>query len=201
MGPTRRPAFWLSQSRTRGLPRKQTWRAVHWVVFVGADELVPRDANQPRGRKDLTMKDSAKKKFLPLHLLALVLLIFVGYWWLQLYHYRHRSSTYEACRNNLKNIGMALEMYSTDSSGRYPSTLDLLVPEYLKVIPTCSSAGRPSYSYSAFSSPDRYTVYCAGSNHTTRAGPDEPCYSSDAGLLPPLPMKEKILQWLDAFIP
>lgn len=146
------------------------------------------------------MKEPAEKKSPVPYILVVIVLLFVGYWWLQLHLYRNRSGQYVACRSNLKNIGTALEMYSTDSAGRYPSTLDLLVPAYLMTIPTCASAGKPSYSYSACSAPDRYTVYCAGNNHMSDAGPDEPCYTSDAGLLP-MPLKEKILRWLDARLP
>ena len=42
------------------------------------------------------------------------------------------------CKSNLKNIGTALEMYSTDYEGKYPSGLSSLVPNYLKAIPDCS---------------------------------------------------------------
>jgi hypothetical protein len=150
--------------------------------------------------KDPAVKASSEKKSLFPFVLGVIVLLFVGYWWLQLYFYRNRSGQYVACRSNLSNIGTALEMYSTDFAGRYPSALDSLRPAYLQSIPTCPSAGKPSYSYSACTAPDRFTVYCAGTNHRTDAGPDEPCYSSDLGLLP-MPLKEKILQWLDAHIP
>ena len=50
-----------------------------------------------------------------------------------------------ACKSNLKNIGIALEMYSTDHSGKYPGSLSALVPEYLKQIPVCGAAGYSTY--------------------------------------------------------
>jgi hypothetical protein len=40
-----------------------------------------------------------------------------------------------ATKSNLKNMGTALEMYSTDHKGAYPATLDELTPNYLKTIP------------------------------------------------------------------
>ena len=41
------------------------------------------------------------------------------------------------CTSNLRVIGTALEMYSTDWSGRYPRELAKLTPNYLKTMPTC----------------------------------------------------------------
>lgn len=72
-----------------------------------------------------------------------------------------------ACKSNLKNIGTALEMYSTDSSGRYPTELSQLAPNYLKAIPTCAAAGSDTYSsgFASASSPDAYTVVCTGQHH------------------------------------
>lgn len=50
-----------------------------------------------------------------------------------------------ACKSNLKNIGTALEMYATDFEGRYPPSLSLLTPNYLKTLPECPSAATTSY--------------------------------------------------------
>jgi len=85
------------------------------------------------------------------------------------------------CRSNMKNIGTALEMYSTDNSGCYPIALRQVVPTYLQEIPTCPSAGRDTYSagYASFSKPDEYTVVCRGENHPTLGlGPNYPRYGS-----------------------
>ena len=74
-----------------------------------------------------------------------------------------------ACKSNLKNIGTALEMYSTDWSGRYPTTgsIGLITPNYLKTVPTCPSAGSNTYTgvYTSHSVPDAYTIWCATTNH------------------------------------
>ena len=76
------------------------------------------------------------------------------------------------CQANCKNIGTALEMYSTDSAGHYPTGdgeagMGLLTPDYLKTIPTCASAGSKTYlaSYKGNLNPDAYTFYCNGTNH------------------------------------
>lgn len=79
----------------------------------------------------------------------------------------------EACRSNLKNIGTAMEMYSTDWSGKYPPKLDMLVPKYLSQIPVCPAAGFVTYRMEyGPNSPhndrgfeDYYYLYCAGEFH------------------------------------
>jgi len=90
------------------------------------------------------------------------------------------------CKRNLKNIGTASEMYATDNGGLYPSRLALLTPNYLKVIPTCSSVGSDTYSagYRSSSKPDAYTVVCAGLNHASiHDSENYPQYTSTQGLL------------------
>jgi prepilin-type N-terminal cleavage/methylation domain-containing protein len=96
-----------------------------------------------------------------------------------------------SCESNEKNIGTALEMYSTDNSGRYPSGTTgfggEITPNYLKVVPTCPSAGTDTYtgSYSSASNPDAYTYFCNGSNHTSllNGSPNFPQYNSAQGLV------------------
>jgi len=90
------------------------------------------------------------------------------------------------CNSNLKNIGTALEMYSVDAHGRYPHTMEKLVPDYLKLIPTCPAAGTDTYakSYTYTTIPDRYTMFCSGHYHEN-AGLKEnhPQYNSVEGLI------------------
>ncbi|MGV8120093.1 MAG: protein kinase [Candidatus Xenobiia bacterium LiM19] len=83
------------------------------------------------------------------------------------YRARH-SGQLTACKSNLKNIGTAMEMYSTDNKGRYPPALSYLTPGYLRTIPTCASAGSDTYSesYTFRQNPDVYTIYCKGSHHS-----------------------------------
>ena len=95
---------------------------------------------------------------------------------------------FTACKSNLKNIATALEMYSTDAQGRYPTALSLLSSgeKYLKTIPTCASAGTDTYSsvYTRAANPDRYTVYCSGTNHgAVDAAAGYPQYNSVSGLI------------------
>ncbi len=89
-----------------------------------------------------------------------------------------------ACKSNLKNIGTALEMYSTDHGGHYPEKLGDLTPQYLRTIPTCPSAGIDTYSpsYRSTRVPDYYLVFCSGSNHQGSCPPNFPQYDSVQGL-------------------
>jgi prepilin-type N-terminal cleavage/methylation domain-containing protein len=96
-----------------------------------------------------------------------------------------------SCEENEKNIGTALAMYSTDNNGHYPVNAGAfkanITPNYLKVIPTCPSAGTDSYSghYAAASNPDAFTFVCSGSNHTSllNASTNFPQYNSAQGLV------------------
>ncbi|MBI3924483.1 MAG: hypothetical protein HY319_02990 [Armatimonadetes bacterium] len=99
----------------------------------------------------------------------------------------HCPGQLTACKSNLKNLGTALEMYSIDNGGLYPTTLDRLAPEYLKTVPTCPTAGMDTYSgsFRSAAGPDLYTIMCAGQNHT-RSGVegDYPQYNtSSQGLI------------------
>lgn len=89
-----------------------------------------------------------------------------------------------ACRSNLKNVGTALAMYADDFGGRYPARLSQLVPNYLRTIPTCPSAGEDTYSAAFASTPAAYTVVCAGRNHRAVDLPaNYPQYTSESGLV------------------
>lgn len=85
------------------------------------------------------------------------------------------------CTKNLKDLSTGLEMYSTDFSGRYPSTLSLLTPNYLKTIPQCPNVQGQSYTYlSGIEAPgndskfeDYYYLECTGKNHTGMEIPED----------------------------
>jgi hypothetical protein len=105
---------------------------------------------------------------------------------------RARSSgQLTACKSNLKNLGTACEMYSTDWSGEYPENVGLLTPNYLRVIPECPAAGADTYtdSYSLNPGPDGaewkyYECYCKGNHHEGVGIPaDYPRYNGMEGLI------------------
>ncbi len=98
-----------------------------------------------------------------------------------------------ACKSNLKNIGTAMEMYSTDWSGKYPvgASMPKLTPNYLKTIPECPAAGSITYKAvigsTAYNSPafqDYYFISCSTSNHTSVSVPaGYPQYDGISGLI------------------
>lgn len=100
-----------------------------------------------------------------------------------------------ACKSNCKNIATALEMYSSDNGGRYPTTgqlgAKLTGGSYLKLVPTCPAAGTDTYStpYSSTQTPDSFSFYCNGDNHKkaytgfTASSVNFPQYSAESGLL------------------
>ena len=92
------------------------------------------------------------------------------------------QSQWTACISNLKNMGTALEMYSTDSVGHYPAAIATLVPTWIANIPTCP-ANATAYVYAVTQTPDAFTVNCDGTGHTRISGltAGHPLYSSQNG--------------------
>jgi hypothetical protein len=84
------------------------------------------------------------------------------------------------CKSNLKNLGTAMEMYSTDWSGHYPDRFEKLVPNYLETLPSCPAVGAVTYEmergpeapHNEAGFQDYYYLFCAGNNHA-RAGVPE----------------------------
>ncbi len=100
--------------------------------------------------------------------------------------------TLTGCKSNLKNIGTALEMYSTDHDGNYPGSLDELYPEYLRREPICPKADHSTYRASYGRQvpgndggyEDYYLVECTGENHDdVDYPPDFPKYNGVIGLI------------------
>lgn len=97
-----------------------------------------------------------------------------------------------ACKSNLKNMGTAMEMYSTDWSGKYPTDRNQLTPNYLKTIPECPAAGTDTYNmtsgtgavYNTQSYQDYYFISCSGNNHLPVSVPaNYPQYNGIVGLI------------------
>jgi len=87
------------------------------------------------------------------------------------------------CKSNLKNIGTALEMYSTDNAGQYPRKLSEITPNYLLTLPTCTQAGKVTYEYNVSKKLDYYTTWCNGYYHRECGVPNYPQYDSVNGLI------------------
>ncbi|MCW5872921.1 MAG: hypothetical protein KIS61_37085, partial [Candidatus Eremiobacteraeota bacterium] len=77
-----------------------------------------------------------------------------------------RDNSILGCTQNLKGIATGLEMYASDHSGRYPASLQELVPKYLQSIPACPAARRDTYSASwRVAGGEGFYMCCAGNNH------------------------------------
>lgn len=105
---------------------------------------------------------------------------------------RHSQGPLTACKSNLKNMGTAMEMYSTDWSGKYPHNVGYLTPNYLKTMPDCPKAKRPTYKmtfgesapYNTQSYRDYYFIECTGGNHLEVDVPwNYPQYNGIIGLI------------------
>lgn len=114
------------------------------------------------------------------------------------------SGQFTACQSNCKNIGTALDVYSTDHNGKYPESLGELTPHYINEIPKCptqndilSIAGHRIYPlqkpkdtypplYQVYNDPTgkhcRFTFCCAGENHRIIIQGNYPRYNSEEGL-------------------
>lgn len=105
---------------------------------------------------------------------------------------RYRSGQITACNSNLKNLGTAQEMYSTDWSGKYSTDLARLTPNYLRTLPECPAAGTvtyrlstgPSARYNTNGYEEYYLFECAGENHKAVGVPtDHPRFDGVNGLV------------------
>ncbi len=94
------------------------------------------------------------------------------------------------CYQNLKEVGTAMEMWSTDHAGRYPTTLEALVPDHLEAVPSCPVAGKPTYQLetgvkargNTEGYQDFYSLRCAGHHHPELQA-DYPRYNGVDGLI------------------
>jgi len=138
------------------------------------------------------------------YLIYVAIFILFGFIYYYMIFRHSRSKCYTGCQCNLKNIGTALEMYSIDNNGYYPTGLHQLKPNYLRKIPTCPDSERTldigwfifsydiilepakdtySKTYVSSTNPKAYTVYCGGHHHANVGLPaNYPQYNSRKGL-------------------
>lgn len=90
------------------------------------------------------------------------------------------------CESNLRNIFIAIELYSADHRGNCPGKLEQLTPDYLFKMPECPAAGKDtytsSYSLKKDSTGEYYILFCSGNNHANAGyGKNFPCYEYKLG--------------------
>lgn len=110
-----------------------------------------------------------------------------------------------SCKSNVKNIGTACELYSTDNNGQYPDAITALQGgtsgDYMKTIPVCPASGTKTqksgdpgdYTYVVNGNFSYYGVYCSKADHTKAAGVTAtgfPQFDSVVGLMCPTANQE-----------
>lgn len=101
-----------------------------------------------------------------LSIAKILLVLVLGFFYFNYLKAKAQNQCHQ-CSINIQNIATTLEFYSGDNEGKYPDKLSKLTPKYLKTIPTCSSAGKDTYSSSYRVSPDKdfWLLSCSGNNH------------------------------------
>lgn len=84
------------------------------------------------------------------------------------------------CARSLARVATALEEWSSDHDGRYPPTLDALVPTYLPQLPPCAGEGAAGPRYKVSSDAREFDLSCGGphgdahlTNHSSRPRADQ----------------------------
>lgn len=96
-----------------------------------------------------------------------------------------KESNLNLCYNNVKRLSVQLDVYKKQQ-GKYPVSLDMLVPDYFKGLPSCPQTGTNTYFQGYFVSDDgmNFTLFCKGNQHTDLGiPPNFPFYSSKEGLV------------------
>lgn len=100
------------------------------------------------------------------------------------------QSLMASCKGNLQKMAQSVEMYSMDSAGVYPNTLDEIMPRYLRAMPTCPSSHlEPSYTYNTSATlkgTSGFTIWCCGpfAHIAVNLQTSNPYYESNFGLQP-----------------
>ncbi|HIB69562.1 MAG TPA: hypothetical protein EYO33_31895 [Phycisphaerales bacterium] len=109
---------------------------------------------------------------------------------------------FNGCRENFKELGVAIEMYSTDWNGNCPPNLEFLTPKYLKEIHECPRACRVTYKATfGANAPlnndnyESYLIECIGTNHAEHGIPtDYPKYNALDGFIDNKKLKKTLKQ-------
>lgn|GEM_PF-2051566 len=88
------------------------------------------------------------------------------------------------CEARMRVMGNALDLYSSDSNGKYPKSLDALIPRYLqRKDRTECPVSRLPYSYQVSEDCESCTLCCRGSVHKALVGGEDfPRFTSFSGI-------------------
>lgn len=93
------------------------------------------------------------------------------------------SKRYTDCLSQLRSLAKAVNFYAADHQGKYPQSLNGLVPQYMEKLPKCPTGS--SYGYEVNLSLDDFTIFCSGDKHLNVGVPSGfPQYTSNTGLTP-----------------
>ena len=101
---------------------------------------------------------------------------------------RRAQNNLASCKENLKALATACEMYSTGEPCIYPKKLNVLAADYVPKIPICPAVGTDTYSggFKSAIRPDAFTLCCAGHNHAILGiPPNYPQYCNVSGFIEP----------------
>jgi hypothetical protein len=112
-------------------------------------------------------------------------------------HPKSAQGQFEVCQTHLQKIASAFEQYARDHGGEYPVNQYQLVPDYLKSLPECPTAGlvsyRSSFGRGAGYTPDPSTflIVCAGEYHSSVGCSGRfPAFDKHLGILTEEPTSE-----------
>lgn len=140
-----------------------------------------------------------RRKISTLNILALLAILLVASAFIPSLFRTRASSRINRCESNLKNIGTSFEMYAQDHHGKYPDSLDEIIPKYLQHPQVCPIAKRETYRfYTGLSAPgntemwkDYYYIECYGENHHIQGVEGNyPAYNGVVGLIQRRPYEE-----------
>lgn len=101
-----------------------------------------------------------------------------------------KEAEVDACAQELRRVGTALQLYSETGVAEAPESLEVLIPFYFEALPECPTAkaegGANPYPAGYEGQGRAFTVVCKGHHHGGPGGApaDFPRFTSAEGLVP-----------------
>lgn len=134
-----------------------------------------QESNVPKKQRSATRKKAVIG-------IGLFLLMMLGLTPVMIKAYHQKRLT--QCKTNLRDLGKAMEKYSNDWDGHYPTELEKLVPKYIAEVPTCPNSGSRYQLLVGLGAPgneanfdEYFDLYCEGRHHEEAGlGKDQPSF-------------------------